>query len=333
MPKMHALTLKAAGILTSHILLAMTTVVALTTAATAQDYPSKPVRLIVPFPPGGFNDIVARLVATQLSDRLGKQVVVDNRTGAGGVIGTELVANAPPDGHTLLIASLALTINPWFHKVSHDPTKSFAPVALLATAPNVIAIQPDLPFKSVKDLIAAARKTPGKLQYASAGVGSFMHMGPELFKQMAKVDILHVPFRGAGPALIDVMGGNTHMSFASLPSGMTHFRSGKLRALAVGSTKRNPMIPDVPTIAESGLPGYQFANSIGIVAPAGTPPAVVARLHKELSAIQDSPELKKAFAREGADAVRISSAEYGKFIATETAKFGRLVKEGGIKPQ
>jgi tripartite-type tricarboxylate transporter receptor subunit TctC len=322
MPKFHALTLKAAGIL-----------LALATAAAAQDYPTRPVRIIVPFPPGGFNDIVGRMIATQLGERLGKQVVVDNRTGAGGVIGTELVANAPGDGHTLLIASLAITINPWFHTISYDAVKSFAPVAILATAPNVLSIQPDLPFKSVKDLIATARERPGKLQYASAGVGSFMHLGPELFKQMAKVDILHVPFRGAGPALIDVMGGNTHMSFGSIPSTITHLRSGKLRALGVGSPRRNALIPDVPTVAESGLPGYEFANWIGILAPAGTPATIVAKLHKELSAIQDSPELKKQFAHEGADVVRMSSAEYGNFIATETAKWGRVVKEGGIKPQ
>jgi tripartite-type tricarboxylate transporter receptor subunit TctC len=321
MPRIHALTLKAAGI-----------VLALTTAAAAQDYPTRPVRIIVPFPPGGFNDIVARIVATQLSERLGKQFIVDNRTGAGGVVGTEQGAHAPSDGHSLLIASLALTINPWFHQVSYDSSKSFAPVAILATAPNVISVQPDLPVKTAGDLIALARKQPGKLQYASAGVGSFMHMGPELFKQMAKVDILHVPFRGAGPALIDVMGGNTHMSFASVPSSITHFRSGKLRAVGVGSPKRNALIPDVPTIAESGLPGYEFANWIGIVAPSGTPPAIVAKLHKELSSIQDSPELQKAFANEGAEVVRMSSAEYGHFIASETAKWGRVVKEGGITP-
>jgi tripartite-type tricarboxylate transporter receptor subunit TctC len=326
MPNLYALMLRMSA------LLALTTFAA-TIPAAAQDYPTKPVRIIVPFPPGGFNDIVARMIATQLSERMGKQFIIDNRTGAGGVLGTEQVAHAAPDGYTLLIASLAITINPWFHKVSYDATKSFAPVALLATAPNVISIQPDLPFKSVKDLIAAARERPGKLQYASAGVGSFMHMGPELFKQMARVDILHVPFRGAGPALIDVMGGNTHMSFASVPSSITHFRSGKLRALGVGSLKRNALIPDVPTIDESGLPGYQFSNWIGIVAPAGTPPAIVAKLHRELTAIQDTPELKKQFAHEGADAVRMSSAEYGQFIASETAKWGRVVKEAGLKPQ
>ena len=321
MPKIYALLLKAACAF-----------VALTTVAAAQDYPTRPVRIIVPFPPGGFNDIVARIVATQLSERMGKQFVVDNRTGAGGVVGTEQGAHAPNDGYTLTIASLALTINPWFHKVSYDSVKSFAPIAILATAPNVISVQPNLPVKSVKDLIALAKKQPGKLQYASAGVGSFMHIGPELFKQMAKVDILHVPFRGAGPALIDVIGGNTHLSFASVPSSITHFRSGKLRALGVGSKTRNALLPDVPTIDESGLPGYEFANWIGIVAPAGTPEAIVARLHKELTAIQDSPELKKAFSNEGAEIVRMTSAEYGKFIGSETAKWGRLVKEGGIKP-
>jgi tripartite-type tricarboxylate transporter receptor subunit TctC len=249
------------------------------------------------------------------------------------VVGTELAANAPNDGHTLLIASLALTINPSLHKSAYDPVKSFAPVAILATAPNVISVQPDLPVKSVTDLIALAKEKPGKLQYASAGVGSFMHMGPELFKLMAKVDILHVPFRGAGPALIDVMGGNTHMSFASVPSSIVHFRSGKLRAVAVGSKVRNALIPEVPTIDESGLPGYEFANWIGIVAPAGTPAPIVERLHKELTAIQDSPEMQKSFAQEGAEVVRLSSAEYGNFIASETAKWGRVVREAGIKPE
>jgi tripartite-type tricarboxylate transporter receptor subunit TctC len=322
MPSIHALMLKCAAIL-----------VALTTTAAAQDYPTKPVRLIIPFPPGGFNDIVGRIIATQLSERLGKQFVVDNRTGAGGVVGTELAANAPADGHTLLIASLALTLNPWFHKSAYDPVKSFAPIALMATAPNVISVHPDQPIKTVKDLIALAKDKPGALQYASAGVGSFMHMGPELFKLMAKVDILHVPFRGAGPALIDVMGGNTHMSFASVPSTITHFRSGKLRAVGVGSKKRNVLIPEVPTVDESGLPGYEFANWIGIVAPAGTPAAIIEKLHKEISAIQDTPEMQKQFSQEGAEVVRMSSAEYGNFIATETAKWGRVVKEAGIKPE
>jgi tripartite-type tricarboxylate transporter receptor subunit TctC len=264
---------------------------------------------------------------------MGKQFIVDNRTGAGGVVGTELVAGAPNDGYTLLIASLAITINPHFHKLNYDAVKSFAPIALMATAPNVISVQPGLPVKSVKELIDLAREKPGKLQYASAGIGSFMHLGPELFKHMAKADILHVPFRGGGPALIDVISGNTHMSFASIPTSIVHFRSGKLRALGVGSKKRNALLPDVPTIDESGLRGYEFSNWIGIVAPAGTPPTIIAKLHKEISAIQNTPEMQKQFTHEGAEVVQITSAEYGAFIASETAKWGRLVKEAGLKPR
>jgi tripartite-type tricarboxylate transporter receptor subunit TctC len=317
--------------LCSSLLSAACVVMALTTGAAAQQYPTKPVRIIVPFPPGGFNDIVARLVATQMSDRMGRQFVVDNRTGAGSVVGTELAAHAPHDGYTLLIASLAITITPWFQKLNYDPVKAFTPVAILARAPNVLVVQPNFPANSIKELIALAKKQPGKLQYASAGVGSFMHLGPELFKQMAGVDILHVPFRGGGPALIDVMGGNTHMSFTSLPTALTHIRSGKLKALGIGSPKRNPLVPDVPTIAESGLPGYEFANWIGIVAPAGTPDAIVAKLHKELTAVQDSPELKKAFSHEGAEVVRMTSPEYGKFIADQTHKWGRVVQASKAK--
>jgi len=303
----------------------------LTTIAAAQNYPTRSVRVIVPFPPGGFNDIVARVVAAQLTERMGKQFIVDNRTGAGSVVGTEVAAHAPNDGHTLLIASLAMTITPWFNKLNYDPLKAFTPVAILAKAPNVLAVRPDLPVNSAADLIALAKKQPGKLQYASAGIGSFMHMGPELFKQMAGVDILHVPFRGAGPALIDVIGGNTHLAFAALPSSMTHFRSGKLKAFGVGSLQRNSYVPDIPTITESGLPGYEFSNWIGIVAPTGTRPDIVAKLHKELTAIQDSAELKKQFAHEATDVVRMSSAEYGTFIADQMAKWGSVLKGG--KPQ
>jgi tripartite-type tricarboxylate transporter receptor subunit TctC len=320
MPKFHALMLKAAGIL-----------LALTTAGAAQDYPTKPVRIIVPFPPGAFNDIVARLIATQLSDRLGKQFIVDNRAGAGSMVGTEQVAHAPPDGHTLLIASLAITINPWFHTTSYDPVKSFTPVALLATAPNVISIQPDLPVKSVKDLIVMARERPGKLQYASAGVGSFMHLGPELFKQMAKVDILHVPFRGGGPALIDVAGGNTHMSFASIPSTITHLRSGKLRALGVGSLKRNALVPDVPTIDESGLPGYEFSNWIGLVAPAGTPPEILAKIHDGVVKAYADPAVAEKLDRAGINAVTTTPAEFNKFYRDEAAHWTKVFKDSGIK--
>jgi tripartite-type tricarboxylate transporter receptor subunit TctC len=307
---------------------------AFTTAAAAQDYPTKPVRIIVPFPPGAINDTVGRALATHLSERLGKQFIVENRAGAGGIVAGELVANAPKDGHTLMIVSLAITVLPWMHQtLPYDTVRSFAPIAIVATAPNVAAVNPDLPAQSISELIALAKARPGKLQYASSGVGTFLHLGPELFKIMAGVDILHVPFRGAGPAMIDVIGGHTHMAFASIPSTIAHLRSGKLRALGVGAAQRNALIPDVPTVSESGLPGYTAANWIGIVAPAGTPEAIVAKLHREISAIQDSPELQKQFANEGADLMRMSTAEFGDFIGTEIAKWGRVVKEAGIKPE
>ena len=317
----------------SGLLNVLALVLMLTATASAQDYPPKPVRIIVPFPPGAINDSVGRMVATHLSARLGKQFVVDNRAGAGGVLGSEIVANAPKDGHTLLVVSLAITVNPWLYALPFDHAKAWAPVAVVATAPNVIAVHPDLPVKTSGDLIALAKKQPGKLQYASSGVGTFLHLGPELFKIMAGVDMLHVPFRGAAPAMIDVMGGRTNMVAGSIPSAITHLRSGKLRALGVGAAKRSPLLPDVPTVSESGLPGYEAANWIGIVAPAGTPDAIVARLHKEISAMQDSPDVLKQLSNEGAEVMRMSSAEFGKFIASETAKWGRVVKEAGIKPQ
>jgi tripartite-type tricarboxylate transporter receptor subunit TctC len=322
MPKHTSLPLWAAG-----ILLAWTTVVA------AQDYPSKPVRIIVPFPPGAINDSVGRMVANHLSNRLGKQFVVENRAGAGGVVGAELVANAPKDGHTLLVVSLAITVNPWLYALPYDHNKAWQPVAVVATAPNVISVHPDLPVQSAKDLIALAKKQPGKLQYGSSGVGTFLHLGPELFKLMAGVDILHIPYKGAAPALIDVIGGRTQMAFGSIPSTITHLRSGKLRALGVGALERYALLPDVPTVSESGLPGYEAANWIGIVAPAGTPAPIVEKLHKEISLMQDTPEAQKQFANEGAAIMRMSSAEFGKFIASETAKWGRVVKEAGIKAE
>jgi tripartite-type tricarboxylate transporter receptor subunit TctC len=322
MPRLCALLLRIACVL-----------LALTATAAAQDYPARPVRILIPFPPGGFNDIVGRIIAAQLTERLGKQFIVENRPGAGGIIAGEMLANAPKDGHTLMIVSLAITVNPHFYKMPYDPLKAYAPIAILAAAPTVLSINNHVKFNSVKDLIAEAKAKPGELRYASSGMGTFMHMGPELFKLMAGVDILHVPFRGAGPALIDVMGGDTQMSFASVPSTITHVRSGKLRAIGVGGKTRNFALPEVPTIDEAGVPGYECGNWIGLVAPAGTPEPIIARLHKELTAAQDSPEMKKSFANEGADVVRMSSAEFGAYIATELEKWGRVVKEAGIKPQ
>jgi tripartite-type tricarboxylate transporter receptor subunit TctC len=306
---------------------------ALTTVAAAQDYPTKPVRVIIPFPPGGINDTVGRLVATQLSTRLGKQFIVDNRGGAGGTVGTELAANAPKDGYTLLVVSLAHTVNPWLYKLPYDPIKAFAPIAIVASAPNVIVVHPSLPVHSVKELVGMAKQQPGKLQYASAGVGSFMHLGGELFKLAAGIDLLQVPFRGAGPAMIDIVGGHTKVAFATTITAPPFVRDGKLRALGVGAASRSPALPNVPTVSEAGVPGYEVANWIGLVAPAGTPQAIVDKLSREIAVIQDAPEVKQQFASEGAEVVRMTPTTFGTYMATETAKWERVVKEGGIKAE
>ena len=322
MPGMRSLPLKIAGVL-----------LALTTFAVAQDYPAKSVRVIIPFPPGAINDTVGRMIATQLSTRLGRQFIVDNRAGAGGVVGTELAANAPKDGYTLLVVSLVNTVNPHLYKLNYEPVKAFAPIAALASSANVIAVHPDLPVKSLKEFIELAKKQPGQVQYASGGVGSFMHLGGELFKLSAGINLLHVPFRGGGPAMIDVVGGHTKAIFATVPTATPQVKSGKVRALAVGSAKRQAVMPDIPTVAEAGLPGYEVENWIGLVAPAGTPQAIVDKLNKEVAAILDSPEVLKQLAEQGADAMRMSPAEFGDFMEKELVKWGRVVKEGGIKAQ
>jgi tripartite-type tricarboxylate transporter receptor subunit TctC len=313
--------------------LALIALLSLALPAAAQDYPSKPVRLIIPFPPGGSNDVVGRLIATQLSERLGKQVVVDNRSGAGGVSGTEIAAHSPPDGYTLLVISIAHAVNPWLYKLTYDPIKAFTPVAILASGPNVLVVNPTLGVSSVAELIALAKKQPGELQYASAGIGSFQHLGGELFKLEAGVDLLHIPFRGGGPAMIDVIGGHTKVMFSSLVQTTPHIRSGKLKAIGTGGKTRSPVLPDVPTIAEAGVPSYEAVNWWGIFAPAGTPPAIVEALHKEITVLQQSAVVQKQFENEGASIVSMSSAEFGRFVEAETKKWERVVKEGKIKAE
>jgi tripartite-type tricarboxylate transporter receptor subunit TctC len=310
-------------------------VLGLTAIAAAQDYPTKPIRMIIPFPPGGGSDVTGRVVATALGERLGKQVIVDNRAGAGGVVGSELAANAPKDGYTLLMVSLAHTVNPWLYDLNgrYDPIKSFAPVAIIAASPVVLVVNPSLPVHSVTDLLALAKQQPGKLQYASAGIGSVTHLAGELFKYTAKVDMLHVPFRGAGPATIDVVGGHTSLMFGGLLATVPHIRSGKLRALGVGSLKRNAILPEVPTIAEAGVPGYETINWFGLVAPAGTPPAIIERLHREITAVQDLPEVQKQFDADGATVMRMTPAEFGDYMVADMSKWERVVKEAGIKAQ
>ena len=310
------------------VLLALTSA-----AAAADDYPNRPGRLIIPFPPGGSNDVVGRLVARHLSDKLGQQVFVDNRGGAGGTIGTEAAANAAPDGYTLLVVSIAHAVNPALHKLNYDPIKSFTPISIFATGPNVLAINPTLPIKSVKDLVALAKQKPGELNYASAGIGSFQHLGGELFKLLAGVNIVHVPYKGGGPAMQDVICGHVKIVFSSLIQTTQFMQSGQLKALGTGGAKRSPVVPDVSPIAEAGVDGYVADNGWGLAAPAGTPSAVVEKLYTATQAALKAPELQAQFAREGAATLEMSTAAFGDYIKTEMAKWARVIKEGGIRAQ
>jgi tripartite-type tricarboxylate transporter receptor subunit TctC len=276
---------------------------------------------------------VGRFIATKLTERLGKQVIADNRGGAGGVIGTEAAAKSEPDGHTLLIISSAYAINTSLQKLPYDPAKAFTPVAKLGTGPSALTVFPGLPVSSVKDLIALAKEKPGQLNFAASGVGTFQHLGTELFKIMAGIDIGIVQFKGGGPAMIDVMGGHTHATIGSLIQCMPHIKSGKLKVLGTGGAKRSVSLPDVPTIAEAGVPKYDANNWWGILTPAGTPPSIVDRLHKELSAILGSAETQKLFLDQGAEIDKLGPAEFGPYIAAETVKWGRVIKEGNIKAE
>ena len=299
--------------------------------ASAQTYPTRPVRLVVPFPAGGSNDIVGRVVATGLGDRLGKQVIVDNRVGGNSIIGTEIVANAQADGYTLLVISTSFTTNPIIHKLPYDPLKAFAWVAMLGVGPNVLVVNPGLPVTTVQELIALAKAKPGQLVYASTGVGSNGHFGMELFKHMTGTNILHVPYKGGPPALIDTVGGQVQLTLGSLIQTTTFIRSGKLRALAVSSAARSSILPNVPTISEAGVPGYQTANWWGVVAPRGTPVAIVNRLNQDIKAVLQSPDTGKRFVNEGAEPQVKTPAELGKYVADEMAKWVELARIAGIR--
>ncbi len=329
------LNTKSRTLKTSRILLAISAVLAVFTATAvlaADSYPSKPVRLIIPFAPGGSNDIIGRMMATKLSDSLGKQVVAINRDGGGGVLGMEAAAHSQPDGYTLLIITPTYCIVSSSHsKLPYDPEKSFVPVAKLGSGPGVLVVNPGLPVNSVKELIALAKEKPGKLTCAAAGVGSYQHVAGELFKAMADVNIVIVQFKGGGPSIIDTMGGHSQIHFGTLTTTMSYIKSGKLKALGVGVLKRTAMLPDVPTISESGLPGYDASTWWGILAPAGTPQAIVDRLNKELRAILALEEVRKLFPTQGAEVDHMGPAEFGKFIESEKVKWANVVKKANIK--
>jgi tripartite-type tricarboxylate transporter receptor subunit TctC len=301
--------------------------------ASAQSYPSRPIRLIVPFPPGGSNDIMARMAATQLGERLGQSVVIENKGGAGGVLGTDLAAKSPPDGYTLLLISVAYAFGPALYKsLPYDPETAFAPLTILGRGPSALTVHPSLPVNSVQDLIALAKAKPGELNYASAGVGSFQHLTSALFMIQAGIDVVHIPYKGGGPAMADVIAGQAQMVMPSLIQVVPHIKSGRLKVLGTSGTRRSAILPDVPTISET-LPGYESHNWWGMLAPAGTPQPVIDRLYAAMSEVLRSKETSKRMESEGAEAVRMTPAEFGRFISAELAKWVRVAREVGIKAE
>jgi len=307
--------------------------VATLSAAQTPAYPMKPIRLVVPFPPGGATDIIARAVAQKLSETWGQSIVVDNRPGAGGNIGTELVAKAPPDGYTLEMGTVGThAINASLYaKIPFDNVKDFVPIILVAGVPNVLEVTPSLPVNSVQELITYAKANPGKLNFASSGNGTSIHLSGELFKVMTGVQMTHVPYKGSAPALQDLIAGQVQLMFDNLPPSLPQIKSGKLRALAVTSATRAPALPDVPTVAESGLPGFEASSWFGLLAPAGTPPAIIAKINAEVAAWLASPEGKEKLASIGANAAGGSPEDFARHIQAETAKWAKVVKESGAK--
>jgi tripartite-type tricarboxylate transporter receptor subunit TctC len=301
--------------------------------ARAEDYPTRSIRLIIPFPPGGSNDVVGRIIANQLGQKLGQQVFVDNRAGAGGVIGTDLASKAAPDGYTLLVISVAHAVDPWIYKEPFDPVKDFTPVGIMGTGTNVLTVNPNVPVHSVAELLALARQKPGALNYASAGIGSFQNLSGELFKLMARVDIQHVPYKGGGPAMLAVMGGEDQIMFSSIVQTVPNIQSGALRALATGGAARSPILPDLPTIAEAGVPGYVAADWWGILAPAGTPAPIIDKLHGALEVVLHSDDTKKYMDQQGATPLFMSSDDFGKYIQSELAKWQPVVQKAGMKAE
>jgi tripartite-type tricarboxylate transporter receptor subunit TctC len=299
----------------------------------AQVYPTKPIRIVVPFPPGGATDILARDVAQKLTEAWGQQVIVDNRPGAGGNIGSELVAKSAPDGYTLEMGTVGThAINASLYaKMPYDHVKDFVPVILVAGVPNVLVVNPAVPVNSVAELIAYAKANPGKLNFASSGSGTSIHLSGELFKVMAGVQMTHIPYKGSAPALQDLLGGQVQLMFDNLPPSLPQIKAGKLRALAVTSATRAPALPDVPTLAEAGLPGFEASSWFGLLAPAGTPPAIVIKLNAEVAKWLATPDAKERLAKQGANAVGGTPEDFEKHIAAETVKWAKVVKESGAK--
>ena len=301
--------------------------------AHAQSYPAKPIRMLIGFPPGGGTDIVGRIVGQKLSENLGQQILPENRGGATGMIAAELAAKAAPDGYTIMMAHIAaITILPSLYpKMAYDASRDFAPITLAAIGPNLLVVHPSVPAKSVKELIALAKARPGQLHYASPGSGSVQHLSAELFKLQAKVDMLHVPYKGSGQSIVDLIAGHVQLNFDSVPPVLPHARQGRLRALAVTSEKRSTLMPEIPTVNESGVPGFDMGTWWGLVAPAAVSKDVVARLHAETVKVLKLPDVRERLGNVGAEPGANTPEQFGAFIRSETAKYARIVREAKIK--
>ncbi len=301
--------------------------------ASAQEFPARPLRLIVGFVPGGGADLMGRMIAGLLTDHLGKQVVVDNRGGAGGTVAAEAVANAQQDGHTLLLVTIANALHPAVYKLNYDPARQLAPVAMLGRGGYVLAMTPSLPAANLKEFIAVAKGRPGQLLMGNSGAGSFVHIASVLFGQMAGADIVHVPYKGSGPALIDVLGGHAHLVIGAPGQLATHIRSGKLKALGVTDTRRTSMLPEVPTVAEAGLPGYEAANWWGLATTGGSPRPAIDKLHSAIVVVLGSDKARAQFEAEGAQISPAGPDAFQQHLAAETEKWGRIVREAKIKAE
>jgi tripartite-type tricarboxylate transporter receptor subunit TctC len=300
--------------------------------ALAQAYPAKPVRFVVPFVPGGPTDIQGRMLGEKLGQRLGQQVIIDNRGGAGGNIGMELTAKAPPDGYTIVIATVGTwAVNPHLYQLPFDVMKDFAPITQVSTSPGVLVVHPSVPVKSVKELIALAKKRPGQLNYGSSGVGGFGHISGELFDLMTGTKMTHIPYKSSAPSLVDLMAGNIQVLFNNMISTTPFVKAGKIRALATTGAKRSPALPDLPTLDESGLKGYENSSWSAVGAPANTPPAIIGRLYKEFMEILRMPDIQKRHEEVGAEIIASTPEQFHAYLKSEVTKFGKLVKAAGIK--
>lgn len=311
--------------------LAATTVGLSPSTAFAQNYPTKPIRFVVPFAPGGGTDIIARIVAQQLNEALGQPVVVDNRGGAGSTLGTDIVTKAPADGYTMLLGNISLAFNAWLYKkLPYNAVKDLAPVTMVAVQPNIVVVHPSVPARNIREFAELARKQPGKLTFASAGAGSGTHLAGEMIKDIFKVDMLHVPYKGTGPALTDLMGGQVQMMVSTFASALPHVKTGKLRALGVTSLKRSSAAPDIPTLNESGVPGYDYSTWYALFVPAGTPRAAIGKLNQATRKVLAQAETRQRLDGQGVEALGGTSAELGAYLKSETEKWGKIVRAADV---